>query len=206
MFYTSWSTFASVRLLTSCFILFALLSTANAQVTAVAQVSGNITDPSGAAVPNAQVTMTEVDKQAVHSTTSDPRGLYTLPNLPVGPYRLEVKAPGFKDYIQKGIELVVNNNIEVNVAMQVGAATERIEVSATASMVETKEDSVSSVVDQQRINDLPLNGRQVTQLMITLGAAVYADAGDTGSKTFWNSTRISVAGGLARTTRATCKN
>ena len=79
--------------------------------------------------------------------------------------------------------------------MQVGAATERVEVSATASMVETKENSVSSLVDQQRINELPLNGRQVTQLIYTIGAAVPADSGDTGSKTFWNATRISVAGG-----------
>ena len=59
----------------------------------------------------------------------------------------------------------------------------------------TKENSVSSVVDQQRINDLPLDGRQATQLILTLGAASYGDAGDTGSKTFWSSTRISVAGG-----------
>jgi hypothetical protein len=70
-----------------------------------------------------------------------------------------------------------------------------VEVSATASMVETKENSISSVVDQRGINDLPLNGRQATQLILTLGAASYGDAGDTGSKTFFSSTRISVAGG-----------
>jgi hypothetical protein len=192
---TSRLTFASVRLLTSLIAFLALLSTANAQVTAVAQVSGTIKDPSGASIANAQVLMTEVNKQAVHSTTSDATGNYTLPNLPVGPYRLEVKAPGFKDYIRTGLELVVNNNIEANVVLQVGSATERIEVSATASMVETKENSVASLVDQQRINELPLNGRQATQLIISAGAAVYADSGDTGSKTFWNATRISVAGG-----------
>ena len=195
MFQTSRLMSAGARLLTSLFVFFALLGAANAQVTAVAQVSGTIKDPSGASIAGAQVLMTEVDKQAVHSTTSDATGNYTLPNLPVGPYRLEVKAPGFKDYIQTGLELVVNNNIEANVVMQVGAATERVEVSATASMVETKENSVASLVDQQRINELPLNGRQATQLIISAGAAVYADAGDTGSKTFWNATRISVAGG-----------
>jgi len=165
------------------------------QVTAVAQVSGVISDQSGAAIANAQITMTEVDKLAVHKTTSDGSGNYTLPNLPAGPYRLEVKAGGFKDYIQTGLELVVNNNIQANVTMQVGSATERIEVSAAASMVETKENSVSGLVDQARISELPLNGRQVTQLIYTIGAAVPADSGDTGSKTFWNATRISVAGG-----------
>ena len=171
------------------------LAPLKAQVTAVAQVSGTVADPTGAAIANADVTMTEVDKQAVHSAKTDVSGSYTLPNLPVGPYRLEVKVPGFKDYVQSGIDLVANNNIQINVAMQVGSATERVEVSATASMVETKENSVASLVDQQRINELPLNGRQVTQLVYTVGAAVPADAGDLGSKSFWNETRISVAGG-----------
>ena len=90
---------------------------------------------------------------------------------------------------------MVNNNPEFNVAMQVGAVTERVEVNAAAGLVETKETSVSSVIEEQRINDLPLNNRQATQLILSLGAAVYADSGDTGSKTFWSATRISVAGG-----------
>src|SRR5271166_1318067 len=194
MYHTSRLTFTS-RYLFALTLLFGLHFTANAQVTAVAEVSGTITDSSGAAIVGASVTMTEVDKQTPHTTKSDSNGNYTLANLPVGPYVLEVTTPGFKDYLQRGIELVVNNNIQINVAMEVGAATERVEVSATASMVETKENSISNLVDQQRINELPLNGRQVTQLIYTVGAAVPADGGDTGSKTFWNATRIAVAGG-----------
>ncbi len=195
MFQSSRLTYASLCLLASAFIFIGLRSTAHAQSTSVAQISGTVTDSTGAAIVNAQVSMTEVDKHQVHSTTSDVTGSYTLPNLPVGPYSLEVKTAGFKDYIQSGIELVVNNNIQINVSMQVGSASERVEVSATASMVETKENSISSLVDQQRINELPLNGRQATQLIITLGGAAYGDGGDTGSKTFYSSTRISVAGG-----------
>jgi hypothetical protein len=178
-------------------VLFVLLGLepVNGQSVAVAEISGTVIDPSGAAIVNAQVSMTETDKQLTHSTVSDRSGNYTLPNLPVGPYRLEVKSPGFKDYVQSGLVLIVNNNIQVNATMQIGSASERVEVSATASMVETKETSVASVIDEKRINDLPLNNRQATQLIITLGAAVYADGGDAGSKTFWNATRISVAGG-----------
>jgi Carboxypeptidase regulatory-like domain len=168
---------------------------ANAQVTAVAEVSGVISDPTGATIASAHISMMEVSKQIAHQTVSDGTGNYTMPNLPVGPYRLEVRAPGFKDYVQTGIELAVNNNIQINVAMQVGSATETVEVSAAASMVETKENSVANLVDQQRITELPLNGRQVTDLIYTVGAAVPADSGDTGSKTFWNATRISIAGG-----------
>ncbi len=177
----------------SCFI--GLPGRLACQSVAVAEVSGVVTDPSGAAIVNAQVSLTETDKQLTRTVATDNRGSYTLANLPVGPYQLEVKSAGFKDYVQSGIILVVNNNIQLNVAMQIGSASERVEVSATANMVETKETSVASVIDEQRINDLPLNNRQATQLILTLGAAVYADAGDTGSKTFWNATRISIAGG-----------
>ena len=178
-------------------ILYALAmpNVAHAQAVAIAQVSGNVTDQSGSAIPNAQVDMTEVDKQAVHTATTNSQGQYVLPSLPVGPYRMEVKANGFKNYVQTGIVLQVNQNIQVNAVLQVGSISERVEVSAVASMVETKENSISNVVDQQRISELPLNGRQATQLILTLGAAAYGDAGDTGSKTFYSSTRISVAGG-----------
>src|ERR1700694_1273913 len=178
----------------------ALPNQARAQAVAIAQVSGSVTDQSGSAIPNAQVTMTETDKQAVHTTVTDAQGQYVLPGLPVGPYPLEVQANGFKNYVQTGIVLQVNQNIQVNAAMQVGSISEKVEVSATASMVETKENSISSVSDQQRISELPLNGRQATQLIFTLGAAAYGDGGDTGSKTFYSSTRISVAGGQSNGT------
>jgi len=170
-------------------------SAAMAQATAQAQVSGTVTDPSGAAIADAEVSMTQIGRDLIRTTRTNATGSYTLPNLPIGPYRFEVKAQGFKNYIQDGIELVVNNNIQLDAPMQIGSTSESVEVSATASMVETKESSLSTLVDQKRIAELPLNGRQATQLIITLGGAAYGDSGDTGSKTFFSSTRISVAGG-----------
>src|SRR5580693_1211581 len=121
---------SAVIAVTAAALLFlsAPCSQLNAQTTAVAQVSGTVTDQSGAAVGNAQVTMTETDKAQVHTTTSDAAGRYVLPNLPVGPYRFEVKASGFKDYIQTGLVLVVNNNIQVDAPLQIGAITDRVEV------------------------------------------------------------------------------
>jgi Carboxypeptidase regulatory-like domain len=175
--------------------LFAATPVLRGQSVAVAQVSGIVSDSTGKSIAGAQVLMTETDKGVTRATVTDGEGSYTFPDLPVGPYQLEVKAQGFKDSVQTGIVLRANNNIQVNAQMQVGSVSERVEVVATANMVETKENSISSVVDTERLNDLPLNGRQVTQLIIGLGAAVYADSGDTGSKTFWNSTRIAVAGG-----------
>ncbi|MGH9693404.1 MAG: carboxypeptidase regulatory-like domain-containing protein, partial [Bryobacteraceae bacterium] len=184
-----------MSLLTSVFLFSGSQSILKAQATAVAQVSGTVSDATGAAIVNAQVTMTEISKNLARTVATDTSGRYTLPNLSVGSYRLEVKSQGFRDYIQSNIQLVVNNNIEINVPMQIGAASERVEVSAIASMVETKETSVANLIDQKRIAELPLNGRQATQLILTLPGTAYGDSGDTGSKTFYSSTRISVAGG-----------
>ncbi len=190
----------AATLLLVTIVSVALTSPAWSQAVAVAEVAGNITDSTGGALPMAQVILVETNKQLQRTTLTDSSGHYVLTNLPVGPYRLEVKANGFKDYLQTGIVLQVNNNVQINVTMQVGSITERVEVSATSSMVETKENSISVVIDQQRINELPLNGRQATQLIMALGAASYGDAGDTGSKTFYSSTRISVAGGQSNGT------
>ena len=171
-----------------------------AQAVAVAEIDGIVQDASGKVIVNAQVSATETDKQLVRTTVSDSAGRYALPNLPVGPYRFEVKTPGFKDFVQNGLVLQVGNNVQINVTMQVGSVSERVEVTGQASLVETKENSISSVVDQQKMNDLPLNGRQATQLILTLGGASYGDAGDTGSKTYASSTRISVFGGQSNGT------
>ena len=168
---------------------------ASAQATAVATINGTVTDSSGGAVVAAQLSATEGNTGVVHTTTSDTSGNYVLPSLPVGIYRLQVKANGFKDHVTNGIEIQVGRNVQMNIPMQVGAVNETVEVTAEAALVETKETSVAQVIDEKRINELPLNGRNATQLILISGGAAYGDAGDTGSKTFFSSTRISVAGG-----------
>jgi hypothetical protein len=195
MMRASWSTLAVVSLSISFMYMIGFPVPARGQATAVAEVSGAISDPSGSAIVGAQVTMTETDKHAIRTITTDTLGKYTFPNLPVGPYRLEVRAAGFKDYVQTGLVMQVGNNVQINVAMQVGSVNETIEVAGSVNQVETKENSVSLVIDSRNINDLPLNGRNPVTLVLALGASSYGDAGDTGSKTFFSSTRISVAGG-----------
>ncbi len=172
-----------------------------AQTVAVAEVDGFVTDQSGQAVVNAQVKMTATDKDQLHNAVTDSTGRYAFPNLPIGPYKLEVSAPGFKNYIQTGIVLQVANNVEANVTMTVGSVSESIEVVANAAMVETKDNALSQVIDQKRVVDLPLNGRNPTQLIILTGAATTAPAGDlTGSKNIQGSNAsgtFSVAGSQA---------
>src|ERR1017187_2366671 len=88
------------------FVLFAIFFCAvglHAQAVAVAEIDGVVTDASGKVVPGAQITATETDKHLVRETTSNGEGRYSLPDLPIGPYLLDVKAPGFKDFKQSGI-------------------------------------------------------------------------------------------------------
>jgi hypothetical protein len=178
-----------------------MLPSANAQAVAVAEVDGHVNDQSGQAVVGAQVKMTEVDKDLVHNTVTNSEGRYSLPNLPIGPYKLEVSAPGFKAYSQTGIVLQVAANVQADVVMTVGSVSESIEVVANAAMVETKDNSLSQVIDQKRVVDLPLNGRNPTQLLLLTQGATTAPAGDlTGSKNIQGSNTsgtFAIAGGQA---------
>ncbi len=166
------------------------------QAVAVAQVGGVVSDNTGAAIAGAQVRIVETEKEFVRSTVTDVAGRYALPNLPVGPYRLEVTAPAFKTYVRSGIVLQVGNNIQIDVSMEVGALSEHIEVTAGTSMVETRENTIAQVIDERRIVDLPLNGRQPTQLILLSGASLQTSGGGmVGSKNYFSSVTISVAGG-----------
>jgi len=174
-------TFQFLRL--AAVLTLATLPIARAQQVAVAEVDGYVTDPTGQAIPGAQLRMTDTAKGQVRTTVSDATGRYSFPNLAAGDYRLEATAAGFKSYIQSGIVLQVANNIEIKVQMEIGAVSESINVTANAGMVETKDNAISQVIDQQRIVELPLNGRNLTQLLTLTGAGTTAPAGDlTGSK------------------------
>jgi hypothetical protein len=170
-----------------------------AQSVSIASVTGRVTDPSGAVLPGAQVKMTAVDTGIVHVTTADAAGSYSFPSLPIGAYTLEVTTSGFETYSQKGIVLQVNDAVPINVTMKVGQATEKVE--ADVSMVQTQQNMVSQVMDQKRIVDLPLNGRDPTQLITISGAAVnHSDGTNTGNKSFYTSQSIAIAGSAGDTT------
>src|SRR5437667_11624815 len=97
---------------------------------------------------------------------------YVLPNLAVGPYKLEAALPGFRTFLQTGIVLQVNGSPVINPVLEVGQVTEQVEVQANAFLVETRNSSVGQVIENQRILELPLNGREVTDLITLAGAAV----------------------------------
>ena len=149
-----------------------------AQAVAVASITGNITDSQGAVVPNAHIVAIATDTGVKHETTSNADGLYSLTSIPIGGYSLQVDASGFQAHITKGILLQVGDHIQVNASLSIGSVSQTVEVEASLGTVQTQENSISQVVDQKRIVEMPLNGRDPTQLVLVSGASVYAPGGN----------------------------
>jgi len=169
-----------------------------AQAVSTAQISGVVQDSTGLAVPGAEVTVTQTDTGAMRTTISNADGSYVLPSLPVGPYTLVVKKAGFASYIQSGIVLQVATNPAIPVMLKVGAVTEQIQVEANAALVETQSTGIGQVIDSQRVVDLPLVGRQVTDLVVLSGGAVNEGTTTTNNRGVYpNVTSFSIAGGLS---------
>ena len=171
-----------------------------AQASQVSQIAGTVQDASGSVIPEAQITVTSTDTGIARTAQSGADGAYIVPNLPPGPYRLEVTKMGFTAHVQSGIVLQVNTNPQINVTLNVGAVSEQVEVQENASMVESHSNGIGQVIDQARVLELPLNGRQITQLVTLSGAAadfVPTSAGQSllSNKNYPTAVAFSVAGG-----------
>jgi hypothetical protein len=168
-----------------------------------AQISGTVKDSTGLAVPGAEVKATQTATGAVRTVTSGAEGAYVLPNLPIGPYMLEITKEGFTKYVQSGIVLQVAANPTIDAALKVGSVSEQVTVQADAAMVETHSTGVGQVVDAQRVVEMPLNGRNATELIFLAGMANTGNGGTSAAGTNpLNSVRnyptvvVSVAGGI----------
>jgi len=160
-----------MRKIALCLLFAALCTPLFGQTSQVGQVSGRVSDPTGAIVPGAHVSITNTATNATRAADSGADGSYALTNLPVGTYRLSVTMNGFNTYVQNGIILDVDSHPEINVTLEVGQVSQQVEVQANAAMVETQSNGVGQVVEQQSVVDLPLNGRNITQLVALSGAA-----------------------------------
>jgi hypothetical protein len=129
-----------------------------------ASIRGTVTDGSGASVSNAKVTAIQSETGLQRSSLSNAQGVYVLVELPVGHYRLEADANGFKKYVQSGISLDVNQTATVAIHLAVGTTTQEIEVKANALMIESTSTNLGETVGEREVLDLPLNGRHFTQL------------------------------------------
>src|SRR6202453_614801 len=175
-----------------------LLGLAFAAVTAWAQtsqISGTVKDPSGSAIPGAGVKATQTATGVVRNATTGADGAYVLPNLPIGPYQIEVTKEGFSRYVQTGIVLQVDSNPTVDAPMQVGAASAVVSVEANAAEVETRSTAIGSVVTNQQVAEMPLNGRDPHELIFLAGMATFPGAGSINTVRNYPTVVVSVAGG-----------
>ena len=174
-------------------VLFLGADVALAQVGSTAQITGVVSDSSGGVLPGVDVTAIQTDTGFKRAAVSDTGGGFTLSNLPIGPYRLEATLPGFRSFARTGIVLQVNANPVINVTMALGDLTETVSVEAAAPLVETRSPAIGQVIENEKIEELPLNGRQATDLIVLAGAAV--PQGGATSRSMQGGVAISVAGG-----------
>jgi hypothetical protein len=128
-------------------------------------ISGTVQDPSGSVVPNASVTVREVNTGLTAATHTDSKGRYTLPVLPVGHYELKVEAPGFRAYQRKNIVLDTDAALTLDARLDVGNATETVSVSDNTLHVETVSTQLGDVISGRQMTAVPLNGRSFTDLL-----------------------------------------
>lgn len=126
---------------------------------------GNITDPNGAAIPSATVTITDPATGIRQVITADDRGFYSFRNLPVGRYDLQADAPGFKSARRTGIVIDVESKVVIDVSLAIGERSDAVTVSAFLAQVETVDTQMGEVITGQQMTAVPLNGRSYTDLL-----------------------------------------
>jgi len=188
-----------------CTVVLLLLVTTTpflaGQAAGNASLQGNIVDQTGAVIPDAAITLTNSATSVTRAAVSDTKGQYSFPNTAVGTYNLSVTKSGFQTYTQTGIVLEVGSAISINVPMTVGSQSEHVEVKAEGLALQTEDASFKQTIDQQTVTEMPLNGRQMTNLITLSGGSTPAPAGDfTGSKYTYQTISVSIAGGGGNTT------
>jgi Carboxypeptidase regulatory-like domain/TonB-dependent Receptor Plug Domain len=154
-------------------------------------ILGTVTDASGAVVRGAKVTARQTSTGLTRTETTGDSGEYSIPQLPVGPYVLAVEQTGFKKSERTGIDLRVDDQLRIDVALSVGQMTDTVAVEATAPVVNTDSSTVGSVVDNKKVTELPLNGRNFLQLNLLVPGA---NQGVKGSQNQTQGGSISVNG------------
>src|SRR5215472_9446587 len=124
-----------------------------------ATLGGSVRDPTGSIVAGATVVATATTTGTKSSTISDSAGQYSIPFLAPGAYDVSVKATGFKEFVRKSLQLNSGDHAQVDIPLEIGAATQTVEVTADVSLVNTENASVGQSITTREVEDLPLNGR-----------------------------------------------
>src|ERR1700676_931154 len=148
--------------------------------TTYGSIAGAVTDTSGAAVTDANVTLTNLGTQEKRTQSTGSDGLFTFVNLFPGQYRIDVEKQGFKHFVRPEVTVEVQQNTRVDAAMQVGEVSQVVEVTSETPLLQTESSSLGQVVEQRKADEFPLNGRNIFNLIIISPAAV-AQGGSGGS-------------------------
>jgi hypothetical protein len=161
----------TVLLLLSAFDVVALSQAVNGAF------RGTVTDSSGAVIAGAKITTTNLSQGQVRYTTTDKSGYYAIAQVPPGEYSITVTKPGFDTAIRSHVELLVNEDLQVNYQLNVGAVTQSVEVTGAPPMLRTADATLGLVIGSEQTVDLPLNGRQFTQLILLEPGAAPKEGG-----------------------------
>src|SRR5713226_4018071 len=129
------------------------------------KITGEVKDQSGAVAPNASLTVTNTATNVSRNTRTNEAGIYSFPDLVPGPYQVKVEAPGFQPMVRSNIELQVQQTARIDFTLTVGQATQTIEVSGAVQLLTTENATVGTVIEEKRITEMPLNGRDFLQLV-----------------------------------------
>jgi hypothetical protein len=157
------------------------VSPALAQQAGTAGIYGSVVDAQGGAIPGAKVTLTHTERNQERVASANAVGQFVFPLIPIGTYKIRVEYQGFKAFEQTGIVLQVNDNRKIDVALEIGDITTRVQVEAAGATVETNNATIRNVVDGKRVLELPLNGRNVLELGLLVPGVISAGGGITGS-------------------------
>ena len=163
--------------------------------TSLGQIAGTVSDATGAVIPNAAVTITDLGTQAVRSLVTDGSGFFVATNLPIGDYSVEVKAAGARSEKRSGFSVVADAHLTANFELQIGVANEVVTVTAVAGeSLNTTSGELAHVIDTKEVEALPLNGRNYTQLMTLIPGAVVTNPDIFAVTTGLNSTNQVING------------
>ena len=174
--------------------MLVLVTPLTAQTT-FGRISGTVLDPSGAAIPAALVTITDTETHATRVVTTNGNGFYVAENLPIGPYSVGVVAPGFKRASRSGLQLVADGRVTADFKLEVGEATQTVDVVATkAEMLNTVSGEIAHVIDKEQVDNLALNGRTYIELLTLVPGAVVTNPDQFGVMTSLSATNQVVNG------------
>jgi outer membrane receptor protein involved in Fe transport len=183
-----------VLTLFSILLILTFFSTSLHAQVAGASLTGTVNDSSGAAIPNAQVAITDVDTGVVRNVVTDGAGLYSAPNLLPGNYEVRATLAGFRTAVQKGITLTVGAQQVLDISMQVGETSQTVEVTTEAPTVELTSSTLSAQVNATTVRELPLNGRSWTDLTNLQPGVITAESHASGDPNRGYGAQVSISG------------